>query len=397
MPPAASFRVSLFERAEYLRRIAAAQRLMADRGIELLLVAVPENINYLSGYAGWSFYTPQLLVLHRDTVEPLLIVRLMDVNCAEHSTFLAAENVIGYPEEYIGAHGRHPMQYIAQCIRERGWQPLRTGIEKGAAFFTVRSYEILRESLPGADFIDADLLVTLVRLVKSDAELAVMRQAGVLAGCAMHAAIDAIAPGVRQCDAAAALYRAQLRGTSQFGGSVPNSVLMPAGARTRAPHLKWTDEPYRVGESVNIELSGSRHQYHVALSRTVSVGTPAPGLAKLSAVVRDGLNTALEAVRPGVRCEDVAAAWTRVIERAGYRKRSRIGYSMGLCFQPTWVERTASLQHGDRTLLAPGMTFHMMCGMWEDDHNLVMSESFAVTPGGHELLTQFPQELFVKN
>jgi Xaa-Pro dipeptidase len=290
----------------------------------------------------------------------------------------------------------HAMQFIAEFIRNRGWQRLCIGVEKGAAFFTVRSFEILQATLPGATFIDAELLVTWVRIIKSDAEIAIMRQAGVLAGCAMRAAIDAIAPGVRQCDAAAALYRAQLRGTPEFGGSVPNSVLMPAGPKTRAPHLKWTDEPYRAGESVNIELSGSKHQYHVALARTVSVGTPSPGLARLGDVVKEGLNSALDGVRPGVRCEEVAAAWSRSIKRHGYSKKSRVGYSLGLCFQPTWVERTASLQEGDRTELQPNMTFHLMCGMWEGAENLVMSESFMVTPAGHALLTSFPQQLFVR-
>lgn len=387
----------LFARAEYLRRITATKQRMLEAGIDLLLVTVPENINYLCGYAGWSFYTPQALLLHADAEEPLLVVWEMDVACAAVSTFLRAEHQVGYPEKYIGDADLHPMQFIADIIRGRGWCRLSLGVEKGAAFFSIRSFEILTAALPQARFADAELLVTWVRIVKSDAEIAIMRQAGVLAGCAMQAAIDAIAPGVRQCDAAAALYRAQLRGTAEFGGSVPNSVLMPAGPKTRAPHLKWTDEPYRVGESVNIELSGSKHQYHVALSRTVSVGAPAPGLVRLAGVVKDGLNTALAAVRPGARCEDVAAAWTRTINRQGFSKKSRVGYSLGLCFQPTWVERTASLQEGDRTELAPNMTFHLMCGMWEGDWNLVMSESFMVTSNGHSLLTSFPQQLFVSH
>jgi Xaa-Pro aminopeptidase len=118
---------------------------------------------------------------------------------------------------------------------------------------------------------------------------------------------------------------------------------------------------------------------------------------KLNDVVHDGLNAALASVRPGARCEDVAAAWSTFINRHGYHKSSRIGYSIGLCFQPTWLERTASLQQGDRTELAANMTFHLMCGMWEGEDNLVMSETFRVTRTGAELLTRFPQELFVRH
>jgi Xaa-Pro dipeptidase len=213
----------------------------------------------------------------------------------------------------------------------------------------------------------------------------------------MRAAVDAIAPGVRECDAAAALYAAQLRGTPEFGGGVPNSVLMPAGARTRAPHLKWTDAPYVSSQGVNIELSGSRHQYHAALARTVYLGKPPVELETLAQVVCEGMNAALGAVRAGVPCEHVVAAWHAVIGRAGYEKSSRIGYSIGLCFQPTWLERTVSLQSGEKTQLQTNMTFHLMCGMWGGEHNLVMSETFRVTATGHELLTHFPRQLVVKH
>ena len=103
-------------------------------------------------------------------------------------------------------------------------------------------------------------------------------------------------------------------------------------------------------------------------------------------------------MEPGVPCENLAAAWSDVISRAGYDKASRIGYSIGLCFQPTWLERTISIQKGEKTLLAPNMTFHLMCGMWgqDDEENLVMSETFRVAERGAELLTHYPRELLVK-
>lgn len=388
--------MSLFDRAEYLTRLAHVKRRMEATGIDALLVASPENINYLTGYAGWSFYVPQLSVVDLRDEEPLLVTRQMDVACAEFTAFMGPANLVGYPENFVGTDLRDPMEFVGDLLRARGLGTRRLGVEKRAHFFSVRSYETLRQRLSDASFVDADLLVDWVRLVKSDAEIGIMRQAGVIADRAMQSASDAIAPGVRECDAAAALYAAQLRAVAGIGGGVPNSVLMPAGARTRAPHLKWTDEPYGKDQGVNIELSGCRHQYHVALARTVYLGRPPDGLRGLAAVVIDGMAAALDAIRPGVTCEQVVAAWDAVIQRAGYRKDSRIGYSIGLCFQPTWLERTVSLQHGDRTVLAPNMAFHLMCGMWGGEHNLVMSETLRVSEFGHELLTHFPRELAVK-
>ena len=389
--------MSLFGREEYLRRIRATKERMAKASIDLLLVSSPENINYLTGYAGWSFYVPQLVALTLDAQEPVLVTRQMDVACADFTVFLDSSNVVGYPEHYIGTIECHPMDFIARTLQERGFARGTIGVEKSAHFFSVRSFEVLRKHLAGLPFADADLLVDWVRVIKSEAEIAVMREAGAIADAAMKGAVDAIAPGVRECDAAAALYAAQLRGTPQAGGGVPNSVLMPAGVKTRAPHLKWTDEPYRANQGVNIELSGCRHQYHCGLARTVYLGKPSAKLFDLARIVVSGMEAVLSRVAPGVRGEQLAEVWLAQIRRAGYEKASRIGYSIGLCFQPTWLERTISLQPGEQAELAPNMTFHLMCGMWgEGEDNLVMSETFRVAERGAELLTHYPRELLVK-
>ncbi|OAF14075.1 hypothetical protein AYJ54_43065 [Bradyrhizobium centrolobii] len=57
-------------------------------------------------------------------------------------------------------------------------------------------------ALPQAKFVDADLLVNWIRIVKSPAELALMRQAGSTADAMMQRVIDVVAPGVRECDIA---------------------------------------------------------------------------------------------------------------------------------------------------------------------------------------------------
>lgn len=384
-----------FERTEYLGRIRKARAQMGERGLDLLFITVPENINYLSGYAGWSFYTHQGLILGPEMDEPLLVVRDMDIACAQFTAFLAPQNVIGYPEEYIGGD-RHPMTFIAQVIKERCATVRRIGIESESAFFTIAAYQQLTAALPGVQFIDTRALVNWLRTVKSPAEVAAVRQAAVLAGLGLETAHQHIRPGVRESAVAAEIKRAVIKGTAQFGGSVPDNPLLASGPRTSAPHIPWSDEVLENDAGVTLELGGSRHQYHAGLSRTWYLGRPPQSLLRLSETVVEGLNTALESVKPGMHCEEVEAAWRRVIARAGYEKKSRIGYSIGLGFQPNWADGTASLQPGDRTVLEPGMTFHMICGMWKGKDNFVLSETFVVTPSGHEVLTAAPRKLLVK-
>jgi len=114
-------------------------------------------------------------------------------------------------------------------------------------------------------------------------------------------------------------------------------------------------------------------------------------------VVIEGLNNAIAAAKPGVACEDVEAAWRHTIERHGIVKNSRIGYSTGLNYPPDWGEGTLSLRPGDRTILQPDMTVHVIPGVWMDDWGIEISECIHITENGAQPFCDFPQELFVKD
>ena len=390
--------MALFETEEYHARISKTKARMDEAGIEILVVADPANMNYLTGYDGWSFYVPQVVVVAMAAAEPVWIGRGMDVNGARQTTFLQPENIVGYPDNFVQSPVRHPMNFAAEEIKRRGWGRKTIGLEMDAYYFSARGYVELQKSLPEAEFEDANLLVSWVRLVKSPQEIAYMQQAGKIIERVMQTAIDTVAPGVRECDAVAEIFRAQVKGTEAFGGDYTAIVpMMPTGEKTATPHLTWTDEPYGNETAVNLELAACRHRYHSPLARTMYLGqNPPRKLKDTSEIVVEGLNTALDAIKPGVRCEAVELAWRGVIARAGLAKESRIGYAMGLNYPPDWGEHTASLRPGDQTVLAPNMTFHMILGMWMDDWGFECSESFRVTEDGCETFADFPRKLFVK-
>ncbi|MEE4113353.1 MAG: M24 family metallopeptidase [Desulfobacteraceae bacterium] len=390
--------MALFADQEYRRRIEITHRKMEESGIDVLVVSDPANMNYLTGYDGWSFYTPQAVVVSRESDTPLWIGRGMDANGAKHTTFLPQDAILGYPDHYVQSPVRHPMNYVAERIAERGWGQKTIGVEMDAYYFTARSYAELQKSLPQARFANGDLLVNWIRLVKSEPEIALMREAGKIAERVMQTAIDRLEPGVRECDAVAAVYQAQMSGTPEFGGDYPAIVpMMPTGEKTSAPHLTWTDAPYEKEQMVNLELAACRHRYHCPIARTAYLGKNPPAkLVELADHTVEGLNLTLDAIRPGLRAEEVELVWRKHIAKAGLEKESRIGYAMGLNYPPDWGEHTASLRPGDQTVLEPNMTFHMILGMWMDDYGFECSESFRVTETGCETFAHFPRKLFVK-
>ena len=386
-----------FERSEYESRIAETKRRMEAAGIEVLLVTSPANIYYLTGYDACSFYTHQMVILAGEAAEPIWAGRAMDVTSARLSVFMSEGNIRGYGDHFVGSPERHPMQFMAEILREQGWDRRAVGVEMDEYYFTARCYEVLRRELPGAAFRDAGLLVNWVRLVKSPQELVYMREAGEIATHTIQAALDAIEPGVPQSIPMSALYAAQIAGTESFGGDYScKPPINGTGARSQAVHLTWEDKMHQEGETTWIETGGCRHHYHAPISRTIHLGTPPRAMRDRAKAAGDGLAAVLDAARPGNTCEDLETAWRDVVSPLGIAPSARIGYPVGIGFAPTWGELTASLRPGDRTVLVPGMTFHCIPGIWRAEGTIVISDSFEVTESGGEAFANVPRELFSK-
>jgi ectoine hydrolase len=385
-----------FDKAEYRNRLQQTQRRMVERDLDVLLVNDPANIYYLSGYDAYSFYVPQILVVTPNQNQPVGVWREQDYRCATETTWLDDENILLYSDGYIDSE-QHPMEFVADILVDWGETETTVGVEMDTYYFSARAYRALQQALPEATLKDTTKLVNGVRLIKSNQEITYHQHAGKIAEQAMEVGVDTIDVGVRQSEAASAVYDALLSGTEEAGGDYPAIVpLMPSGRGTGSPHLTWTDEKYEQGDPVILELAGVVNRYHSPLTRTMFLGEPPVEAQEAAEVIIDGLEAALDAVKPGITCEEVELAWRDEIEGTRVEKESRIGYSTGIGYPPTWVERTANIRPGDETVLEPNMVFHMIPGVWFDDYGIEISESFRVTEDGAEVLADVPRELIVK-
>lgn len=386
-----------FSPLEYADRLFRTKTLMKAQGIEVLLVFDPANMNYLTGYDGWSFYVPQLIVVALAEPEPLWIGRGIDLNGARETTYVDDDNIYAYSDRYVHHDHRHPMDFVAHILRERELDNSRIGLDMDSYYFSARGFEVLSRQLTHATFTDVTRLISGLRSIKSPQELEYMRQAGQIMQRVMEVALGHVEPGIRQCDAVGEIYRAQMRGTREYGGDYPAiAPMLPTGRGTSSPHLTWTDKPFVREEACIVELAAARYHYHCPMARTIYMGTPPRRLSDAALIVVDGVQAALDVVRPGATCEDIEAAFRSATAPRGIIKESRIGYSMGLNYPPDWGEHTMSLRAGDRSVLEPGMTFHLIPGIWMDDWGVEISESFVVTHNGYELLAPFPRKLFIK-
>ena len=386
-----------FSREEYAARIAKTRRAMEDRGIELLVVSDPSNMAWLTGYDGWSFYVHQCVLLGLDG-EPVWYGRGQDAAGARRTVFMDEANILGYPDHYVQSTERHPMDYLAGIIEQRGWAKAKIGVEMDNYYFSAAAYESLKRHLPNARFADATGLVNWQRAVKSEQELVYMRRAARIVEV-MHARIfEIIEPGLPKNVLAAEIYKTGIEGADGHGGDYPAIVpLLPSGADASAPHLTWDDKPFQAGEATFFEIGGCHRRYHCPLSRTVFLGKPSQTFLDAEKATSEGMEAGLEVARPGSTCEDLAGAFFAVLKRYGIVKDNRTGYSIGLSYPPDWGERTMSLRAGDKTALEPNMCFHFMTGLWMDDWGYETTESIVITESGPEILCNYPRKLFVKD
>ena len=386
-----------FSEAEFADRLTKTKERMSAAGLDALIVSDPGNMNYLTGYDGWSFYVHQAVIVAHGLRQPLWIGRLQDVNGARLTTILPHDNIYGYSDDHVQSTVKHPMQFVARVLGERGLAAGTIGVEADNYYFSGKALDVLRAELPNAEIEDAGVLVNWVRAVKSEAEIELMRDAARIAERVMQAAIDAMGVGVPQCEVAAVIQAAQARGTEDHAGDYPAIVpLMPTGVGTSCPHLTWQDAPFEAETGTTIEIAGVRRRYHVPMTRTVYLGTPPRKMLDAAEIVAEGISAAFEVAKPGALTRDVHAAWTKTIERHGLFKESRCGYPIGVSYPPDWGERTYSLRATDETMLQPNMTMHFMPGIWLDDWGIAISEPIRITETGVEPFCDFPRRLCVK-
>ena len=386
-----------FTKEEYKARLKRVQISMQEKGIELLISQDTANMNYLTGYDAWSFYYAQCVIVHVNAEEPLCFVRAQDAGGAYIKTYLKDENIIKYHEKYIHTWPLHPYDYLVEIIKEKKWDKLSIGLEMDSHYFTAYCYEKINQGLPNAKLKDSERLVNWVRLVKSNAEIELMKSAALISEIGMKTAIDSINPGVRQCDAVAEIQRALFVGTPEFGGEYSSiATLLPTGKGTSASHLTATQDKFVSGEATIIELSGTYKRYHAPMARTVLLGKPDQKKIDAMKATNEALDAGIAVTKPGNTADDVAQKFWAVLDKYNIKKESRTGYSIGIGYPPDWGEHTLNILKGDKTILQPNVTFHMIAVMQFGDWGVEASEAIRVTEKGFELFCNLSRELHIK-
>jgi Xaa-Pro dipeptidase len=372
-----------FERAEYDRRIAKVTAQLDARGLDGLLMFQQESMYYLTGYDTFGFCFFQCLYLGGDGGLALL-TRAPDLRQARHTSIVEDIRI------WTDAAGAEPALQLKDMLASLGAKGKTLGIESDSYGLTHFSGRAVSAALDGfCALADANRLVDLIRVTKSEAEIAYVRKAGELADLALEAAIAETRAGADEGKILATQQAAIFAGGGDYPG---NEFIIGSGADALLCRYKSGRRVLSERDQLTLEFAGVYRHYHAALMRTIIIGEPSEEHERMDAACREALAASEAEMRPGRSAGDVFAAHRRVMDAHGMKahRLNACGYSLGAKFTPSWMD-TPMFYADNPVVLAENQVYfaHMILMDSDSGHAFCLGRTSIVGRDGPEPLSRY--------
>ncbi|MDX7953173.1 Xaa-Pro peptidase family protein [Lichenihabitans sp. Uapishka_5] len=380
-----------FERADYAARLAALQAGMASANLDGLLLFAQESHYWLTGYDTFGFCFFQCLYVGADG-RMALLTRSADLRQAQHTSLIADIRV------WTDAAEADPAVDLRRMLDDLGVAGARLGVEYDSYGLTYANGLRLAAALDGSCALqDASRLVPGLRVTKSAAEIAFVREAARLSDAADAAAQAATAPGADEGDILAAQHAAIFGGGGDYPG---NEFIIGSGADALLCRYKSGRRRLDPNDQLTLEFAGAYRHYHAAIMRTLVVGEPRPLHLRYHAAARAALAACEAAFRPGRTAGDVYAAHARIFDQhdLGQHRLNACGYSLGAKFTPSWMDPPMFYARNPFVIAENQVFFaHMILMDSETGTAMCLGRTSLVTSTGAEPLNAANLDLVVKS
>jgi creatinase len=338
-----------FPAAEYDARLAGLRRLLAAAGLDAAVLSSMQAIAYYSGFLYCSFGRPYALVVTGG--EATLVAANIDGGQPHRRSHGAALTYTDWSRDnYWSAVG---------SLTGRG---RRLGVE--GDHLTLQGRAKLEAFLAPAAVEDIAEAVMRQRLVKSPAEIALIREGARIADLGGAAIRDAIRPGVREIDVAVAGRDAM---EVEIARAFPDSeirdtwVWFQSGLNTDGAHNPVTTRALAAGDLLSLNAFPMVSGYYTALERTLSLGEPDAATLALWEANVAAHELGLGLLRPGARCSEIVSAINDFLEERDLLRYRSFGYghSFGILSHYYGREAGLELREDIDTVLEAGMVVSM--------------------------------------
>lgn len=277
------------------------------------------------------------------------------------------------------------IEAVAQLVEDK--QLTKLGFEQDA--MTYAEYDRYANALK-AELVPTSGLVEKIRLIKTEDELTIIKQACKIADDAYEHILTFIKPGMTELEVSNELeffMRKQGATSSSF------NIIVASGTRSALPHGVATDKVIESGDFVTLDFGAYYNGYVSDVTRTLAVGQPSDKLKEIYQVVLDSQLLALEKIKPGMTGKEADAISRDYIASKGYGEAfgHSLGHGIGL-----EVHEGPGLSSRSDVVLEPGMVITIEPGIYLPGIGGVRIEDDAlVTETGVEKLTHTSKELVI--
>ncbi len=357
------------------RRYRLVREAMERDGLDAVVVAGTEY----TGFEGSVAYLSGFVIVHRYAY--VLLPR-------------EGEPAIVFPREarYVGEHGTTwieeqvfvdcPGEWLAGRVRGQ-----RVGVYGLDYAMTVRDYAALA---PAADLVNWDAGFDHARAVKSEHELASVRDSVRINTEGFWVFLDAFEPGRTEREVLAPCERYFVaegcgRQTMDMVLVGENGSALPEFKIAGARRFKATDMVLP-----SLEVAGAGGHW-VEVSRAICPGEPSDESKQMLEAYHEYFEAARGALRDGATAHDVHRAVSRGFVDRGFQLGHVTGHSIGM----TMIE-FPKIGEGDDTVLRENMVFSMHPHAISQDGRacLYMQDTWLVTAGGGVPLDDLPMRLY---
>jgi Xaa-Pro aminopeptidase len=361
-------------------RVGRVRELLTTHNLDYLIVTPSADMAYLINYFGHVSERPTFLIISKMSQTTLILPVLEALNLHTSLQDISVR-ICPYQET------DDPYTLVHDIFGSCTGETLRIAVSDQIwGSFLLR----LQSTLPTATFVEASPLLRHLRMVKSEDELSLLREAAHRADRAFDHLIETRFTGRTELEVAAvlneALHEAGLR-AANWG------PIVASGPHSASPHHIISERTIHEGDVVVLDFGGVFEGYQADITRTVAVGTPSDELRQVYEVVRRAQQAAVKAVRPGASAASIDRAARAVIEEAGLGEAfiHRTGHGIGL-----EVHEEPYIVAGNQLQLEPGMTFSIEPGIYiAGKFGVRIEDIVAVTAEGVERLNQATSELVV--
>ena len=369
---------------EYKERVQRCAAILRRENLDVLIVNGNEadyaNPRYFSGF--WPLFERAGVAIAANGDAALMVGPESAVFGADRNKLDKTFVLTAYRE---GADPAYPelkpdtFHDVFKAIGVSGEQ-LRIGI---ASFLdtSVTIYNAIRDAFPKAELIDAGKVMVELRKIKSENELACLREGYRIADLATQQVMKEIRPGMTELQMVGVAQRVVYENGAEYEG-LPMYVFSEASTRHAISRSSYRE--FQKGDIVQLNLSAKIDGYSAAIGYPICLG-------KLEGQRRDIVQFCREAhawtekqVKAGVEACDIAKRFYKLFVDNGYEKNYVYGplHGTGIIeVEAPWCETSSDY------ILQPNMCYQVDTYISGDTFGVRWEKGIAVKEGGYELLS----------